>query len=292
MADMPSFGPAVSELTLTFHFPTSVEPARSFAQLYATYHSHRLKLPKVVFRRSREKVSIDVASNLIDASDREYWRGVSLSLLLGLFAETLAALDLLRPRFKTTDAFALDEFLKYCRGLQSKLPKTDEDLTLLKARLDEREKARRAAMSPWERLGIDWRDFHPNARRILDDPFYWEGANDFSPHGNDTGADLLSHYRTWSADHPSADPLDFLRGLVASWGFSDDNTDPMYRAISDEAAVALAFAELKMRGVCRPPVTSVAKQAARRQREAALQLADGALRQERLRSLDLIDAKL
>jgi uncharacterized protein YfeS len=147
-------------------------------------------------------------------------------------------------------------------------------------------------MSPWERLGIDWRDFHPNARRILDDPFYWEEANDFSPHGNDTGADLLSDYRTWSSAHPAGDPLAFLRGLVASWGFAVDSTDPTFRAVSDEAAVALAFAELKIRGVCRPAVAEFAKQAVQRQREQALQVADGPVRQDRLRSLEMIRAKL
>jgi uncharacterized protein YfeS len=292
MAEMPYFGPAVSELTLTFHFLTSGPPTRSLEQLYATFHRERLKLPKVIFRRSREKVSIDVASNLIDRDDEEFPRRISLALLKASFAEILTALDLLLPRFKETDAFALDKFLEYCRRLQSSLPNTDEDLALLTARLDERKNARRSAISPWDRLGIDWRDFHPDARRILDDPFYWEEANDFSPHGNDTGADLLSDYRKWSTNHPSGDPLAFLRELVASWSFRDDSTDPMFRAISDEAVVALAFAELKIRGVCHPAVADLAKQAAKRQREEALRVADGPIRQDRLKSLELIEAKL
>jgi hypothetical protein len=40
-----------------------------------------------------------------------------------------------------------------------------------------------AAMSPWERLAIDWQDVHPTARSVLDDPFLWESSNDFSPNG-------------------------------------------------------------------------------------------------------------
>ena len=178
MADVPNFGPAVSELTLTFHFPTSGLPSGSLEQLYATFHADRLKLPKVVFHRSREKVSIDVASNLIDGSDGELWRSLSLPLLKGSFAETLTALGLLRPRFTAKDDFALDKFLDHCRRLQSSLPNTDEDLPVMKAQLEERRQAIRSAMSPWERLGIDWRDFHPDARRILDAPFYWEEANE------------------------------------------------------------------------------------------------------------------
>jgi hypothetical protein len=32
---------------------------------------------------------------------------------------------------------------------------------------------------------------------VLDDPFFWQEADDFAPHGNDTGADLLADYRPW-----------------------------------------------------------------------------------------------
>src|SRR4051812_20266246 len=79
--EVPTFGPAISELTLAFHFPTSGPPRDSLEQLYTSFHADRLKLPKVVFRRSRQKVSIDVASNLIDGSDRQFGRGPSLLLL-------------------------------------------------------------------------------------------------------------------------------------------------------------------------------------------------------------------
>jgi hypothetical protein len=122
-------------------------------QLYATFHRERLKLPKVVFRRAREKVSIDVASSLIDGDDMGFPRRISLSFVKGLFSEILTALEFLRSRFKTTDAFDLEKFLDYCRGLQSNLPNTDEELALLIAQLDDRQKARHSAMSPWERLG-------------------------------------------------------------------------------------------------------------------------------------------
>jgi uncharacterized protein YfeS len=147
-------------------------------------------------------------------------------------------------------------------------------------------------MSPWERLGIDWRDFYPDARKILDDPFYWEEANDFSPHGNDTGADLLSDYRRWLGRHPSDDPLDFYHNLIAQWGVSPDDTDPFIRSALDEAGVALAFAELKLRANCRPSAATLARQAVQRQREEALLAKDWPHREDRLKSLELIEAKL
>jgi uncharacterized protein YfeS len=292
LADTQTFGPAVSELTLTFHFHTSGQPPSSLERLYAEFHAHRLKLPKIVFRRSREKVSIDVASNLIDGGDWLRCRDLSRPLLKGFFAETLTALDLLKPHFTAEDDFALDKFLSHCRERERSLPGTDEALRVLQQQLKVRKAAIRSAMSPWERLGIDWRDFHPNARSILDDPFYWEEGNDFSPHGNDTGADLLSDYRLWLRDHGSNNPLDFYRRLLARWGFSDDSTDPVVHSVLDEAAVALAFAELKIKGGCHPSVADFARKAVHRQRQKALQAADGPIKEDRLRSLELIEAKL
>ncbi|MEY2427961.1 MAG: hypothetical protein QOJ40_846 [Verrucomicrobiota bacterium] len=278
LTDAPAFGPGVSELTVTFHFPHSGPPRISLEQLYAAFHSDRLKLPKVVFERSRGKVSIDIASNLSKGTERERCRDLSLPLLRGAFTETLAALRLLKGRFTAKDDFLLDEFLSHCLQRGENLPRTEDALSLLKKRHNEREAAIRTALSPWERLGIDWRDFHPDARRILDDPFFWKQADDFSPHGNDTGADLLSDYRLWLKRYPASDPLDFYRRLIAGWGFSDESTDPTFRSVSDEAAVALAFAELKLRGACRPSVADLARQALHRQRKEALLAADSPFR--------------
>jgi uncharacterized protein YfeS len=292
LTDAPLFGTALTELTVAFHFATSGPSRKTLDQLYADFHTNRLKLPNVVFRRNRGQAVIDIASDLLDGKELDSRRGLSLSLLRGGVAETLAALRLLKSRLTAKDDFSLDAFLSHCDRREASLPDTDEALSTLKKQSDARRAAIRAAMSPWERLGIDWRDFHPDARRILDNPFYWEQANDFSPHGNDTGADLLSDYRSWLGLHPSDDPLEFYRGLIIQWGFSPDATDPSIRSALDEAGIALAFAELKLRADCRPSVAALARQAVHRQRQEALLATDWPHREDRLRSLELIEAKL
>lgn len=288
----PLLGSAISELTITLHFKTSGPARKTLENLYTTFHANRLNLPKVVFRRNRGQATIDVASDLINGSDWKTHRGLSLPLFKSGCEETLNALQLLRSKITTKDDFKLDAFLEHCQERTSKQPNTDEELAALKKLTDDRRTASRAAMSPWERLGIDWRDFHPDARRVLDDPFYWEQANDFSPHGNDTGADLLSDYRRWLKQHPSDDPLEFYQQLMVRWGFSDGLTNPESRSVLDEAAVALAFAELKLRADCRPSVATLAREAIERQRQAALLAADWPHRGNRMKSLDLIEAKL
>jgi uncharacterized protein YfeS len=292
LTDAPDFGKAISELTVTFHFPTSGPPRKTLEQQYANFHANRLELPKVVFRRSREKAAIDVASDLLDGSDVETRYGLSLPLFTAAVRETIAALRLLKTRLTAKDDFSLDSLLTHCERREAFLPTADEALVQLKTTLNQRRAAIRAAMSPWERLDLDWRDYHPNARQILGDPFFWEGANDFSPHGNDTGADLLSDYRDWLRRNPTGKPLDFYKNLITRWGFALNSSDSTARSVMDEAAVALAFAELKLRGECRPDVSDLARQATDRQRQEALEAVDWPHREDRLKSLDLIQSKL
>lgn len=292
LTDAPLFGTAIAELTVTFHFATSGPPRPSLENLYAKFHADRLKLPKVAFRRSHGKMSIDVSSNLIDGSDLELFRGVSLPLFRAAVAEITEALRLMGLRLTKRDDFNLDAFLAHCLRREERLPRDEGTMTALAAELEERRAAIRAAMSPWERLGIDWRDYHPNARRILDAPFYWEQANDFAPHGNDTGADLLSDYKAWLKRQPSGNPVDYFWNLMARWGFSPNSTDPAIRSALDEAAIGLAFAELKLRAQCQPSVAALAREAVHRQRQEALAATESTYRVDRLRSLELVVAKL
>jgi uncharacterized protein YfeS len=304
LADAEDFGSAISELTVTFHFPTSGRPRRSLKQDYANFNKNRSTLPKVVFRRNRGQAAIDIASELVDGRDMEKFleaverhpEGLRPRLSGRLFAagvaETNEALTLLRKRLTAKDDFRLEAFLAHCRQAQAKLPVTAKELTALVKRLENREVQRQAALSPWEKLGIDWRDFHQGAREILDEPFYWESDNGFSPHGNDTGADLLFSYRGWLRRDPAGDPIGFYQRLLRRWGYRADPAREQGQWVIDEAAVALAFAELKLRGDCRPAVASLARAAIQRQRQQALAAVDWPHRDDRLRSLELIEAKL
>jgi uncharacterized protein YfeS len=172
------------------------------------------------------------------------------------------------------------------------LPSTVEELAPFAEESKKRQAARYAAMSPWERLGIDWSDFHPDARRILDEPFYWECSNDFAPNGNDTGADLLADYRKWLRRNPSGDPIAFYHHLIRQWGFPPEPSSDIDRTAMDEAAVALAFAEFKLRADCRPAVAALARAAIQRQRQQAIEAANWPHKEERLKSLDMLEAKL
>jgi uncharacterized protein YfeS len=292
LRDAGDLGPAVTELTVTFHFPHSGQARHTLEQMFADFHANRQSLPKLVFRRQRGQAAIDIASELLDGKDWEQKRGLSLPLFKAGVAETVAALGLLRKRLTAKDDFKLESFLSQCNEAQSRLPSNAEELAAFAEESERRRAARYAALSPWERLGIDWREFHPDARKVLDDPFFWECSNDFAPNGNDTGADLLADYRKWLRRNPSEDPITFYREQIRRGGFPPEPSSDLDRTVMDEAAVALAFAEFKLRAECRPAVAALAVAAIQRQRQQAIEAVNWSHKEERLKSLEILEAKL
>jgi uncharacterized protein YfeS len=292
LIDAPHCGTALTEIEMVLHFHTSSPPRKTLEGLYASFHANRLLLPTVMFQRAREKAKVEVASTLIDGADWKARRNLSLALFRDGAQETITALALLQPKLKPKDDFRLEDLLAHCRTRLLNLPRTDAELTAVEVKVLKSRALLRAAMSPWDRLGLDWRDFHPAARTVLDDPFYWEGANDFSPHGNDTGADLLDGYRSWLTQHPSDDPIVFFNGLVRRWGFDPNSADTTVHQVVDDAAIALAFAELKLRAHCRPSAITPALRAIARQRQYAMSAQDWPHRRERLERLAMIESKL
>jgi uncharacterized protein YfeS len=292
LGDADGFGSAISELTVTFHFPHGGPALRTLEGMYAAFHAYRTSLPKVIFRRKREQAAIDIASELIDGRDWASTRGLSLPLFKAAVAETIAALGLLRKRLTAKDDFDLEAFLAHCSEAQKRVPSTKKKLATFAQECQTRQAARYAAKSPWERLDIDWRDFHPDARTILDDPFYWDCINDFAPNGNDTGSDLLADYRKWLRRNPSGDPTKFYQLLMRRWGYPPEPSSDLHQTVMDEAAVALAFAEFKLRADCRPAVAALARAAIQRQRQQAIQAVNWPHKEERLRTLDMLEAKL
>jgi uncharacterized protein YfeS len=284
------FGEAVKEITVTLHFPCSGPPKKSLERLLEEYNRHRSTLPKITFHRTKGKVEIDVASGLMDGRDWKRSPQLSLPLFERGLEEVIQSTALMRKRLKASDSFDLEAFLAHCAAARQRVPSSENALQELAAELEAAAKAKRDAMSPWEKLGIDWEDFHPRAREILDDPFFWDCANDFSPNGNDTGADLLEAYRDWLKQHKDGQPIQFLERLVRQWGYPDiENMDDDVR---DEAAVALAFADIKLRGLCDDEARALAITSIQRQRDDAEAAIDWSYREERLTALRGIEQKL
>ncbi|GFE88609.1 hypothetical protein GCM10011488_35630 [Steroidobacter agaridevorans] len=286
----PDFGPAVKQIEVTLFLRHTSAPRATLGGDLKEHRQLRATLPKTVYRRAKGKVEIDVASGLLS---KDVWARKprpSLPMFVRAIDEVTSALSLLSKRLKPTDAFDVAALLSHCEAAKKRMPRSQTALKSLMARLKAQADSKRAALSPWERLDIDWEEFHPAARDLLDDPFFWDPTDDFSPNGNDTGADLLESYRDWIKRRKQAQPMQFLERLADDWGYeSFAAIDDEHR---DEAAVGLAFADLKLRGECDPEARALALAAIERQRREAEAAKKWKHREEQLQALEKIERKL
>jgi uncharacterized protein YfeS len=284
------FGDAINELSVTLHFATAGPAEKTLESHHDDHHRNRKTLPKVVFRRARGQMCIDIASDLMDGDDWKPSPLLSLPIFAGAVEEVIGALTLMKKRLKPSDAFDLEGFLTHCNEARKLIPATSEELQILGAHLQAAKEAKRNAMPPWDKIEIEWDKLHPEAREILDDPFFWDCGDDFSPNGNDTGADLLTEYSKWVKRNKHGDPMVFLQQLAIRWGYTD--LDSMDALIRDEAAIALAFAEIKLRASCNAEARDFAVKAIHRQRREAHSSSEWVHRDERLTKLNLLETKL
>lgn len=118
---------------------------------------------------------------------------------------------------------------------------------------------------------------HPNAKRLLKAPFYWDICDDDSPFGNDTGADTLEFYRAWIEE--SDDDEDFLHQLFDEWevdweraesiadgDLEDCLEDEHFDILTyDDVVIAVAFAQLVLEGQVSRDVAALATRSLMRQ---------------------------
>jgi len=153
----------------------------------------------------------------------------------------------------------------------SQIPRTEDELKAFSTRVREEARVAAARRSPWERLDVDWSKYHSRAKALLDDPFFWDEADDYAPHGNDTGSDLMAQFRVWRRKNERAPALQFLSRLLRDWGFEErvvalskrplaewNKDDEMAAILLDEATIALAFAQIKMEAACDPESSDAA----------------------------------
>jgi uncharacterized protein YfeS len=236
-------GTGLSELRVEIHVPNEREAARR-----NEYSAYLQSLPKIVVRQRRGFIEAVVSTAKLSVAEISPTCRVEQALTLRGFRivvdELLSIVSSLRRR-RASRELALDALDQALRHAHENCPDGDE---ALRAQL-------RLAMAvpppvpadPWRTLDIDWDAFHPDARKILDDPVFWSPTEEFGPVGNDTGADVLEAYRVRSrARHPERG-LPMLRRLLADWGTHD-------QSIEDEALIALAFAQVMFDGRVSPDV--------------------------------------
>lgn len=231
-----------------------VDPYDAYPELGREHEAARRKGGALTFRRQAARVDIRIVSGLSaldvfgpEEGDPEVFARVA--------REIVAALDVLERRVKPSDDLDLPALLAHLRTRLDQLPATREELMTTVEVLAAAAQARWDAMSPWEVLDVDWSLYAPGARTLLDDPFYWDPADDEAPHGNDTGADLMATFLEQRPD----DVMAFLEQQARAFGFASlaeiEGGDEYEH---DFLVVAAAFAELKVSGSVTPAVRELA----------------------------------
>jgi uncharacterized protein YfeS len=266
------YGEAINEIEMTMCLRNSRHnPLPTLESMFEQYHKYIKTLPKITFRRKRKLVEMQVLCRSLAAEDNKRSQ-VSVEKCNRAMIDVMTALPLLKIKLKGTDDFDLPRFLTDAQRVLQMPFRSEDEIRNLREQANGRREIERAKKDPWELLDIDWDEFHPKARQILDDPFFWDCVDDFAPHGNDTGADLLADYQKWVKRNPHASPMTFLDRLLARWGIEPIDwsltdeagvrqlhaTKPIELSVCNEAIVALAFAALKVKGECPSDVAGLA----------------------------------
>jgi hypothetical protein len=183
-------------------------------------------------------------------------------------AELAAVVQALAARRRNADLLVVADSI---RALSERVPARPDEVRTFLADASRAVAEREADRPWWERLGVRWEAWHPAARTLLDAPLFWEEEGE-GPHANDTGADLLRAYRRAERGRT---PAEFFERLLARWEVplawrsrppaqwvGDDETGV---ATWGAAAIALAFAELKLAGTCSAEARALALEAIERE---------------------------
>lgn len=262
------FGPAVREIhfVLCLRSRSGTKPLPSLESVFENYHNQFLaELPSRTFRRKKALLEIKMGVDFLDAQDlipeeeaefRARMGRYIYDRLIGVSRLLVAELEACKPRFKRSDEFDFPSFLDWARSVPARIPHEKTQADVLVGDLEKRRRDRFEQLSPWEKLCIDWDEFHPRAKELVPDHRLWSTTDDFSPNGNDTGADVLAMVQERASDPTlrADEGRSFYRATWEQWGFSwPPNSSPSVDIEYNEHrefVVGLAFSFLKVLGRC------------------------------------------
>ena len=263
--------------------------------LSAQYHEYLAELPSTKFYRKKAKFELNFVSELGNADLVSCYRPPDLELFTNSVKEVIASLQILKFKLKKSDDFAFEEFNDFLDLKVEHIPKTEDSFEKLQAQIESENIRKQAAMDDWEKLGVDWEDYNPESRKILDSPFFWSCIDDFSPNGNDTGADVLELYRDWKKQNPKGKGPKFLDNLIEDWGIEwpSNKEDEYSRSTYEEIILGLSFAQIKLEGECEETIMRLSLEVVKNIRKRVEEKhRDWEHFEERLRTLDEIEGKL
>jgi uncharacterized protein YfeS len=123
---------------------------------------------------------------------------------------------------------------------------------------------------------------HPNAKKLMNEEFFWSPIEESAPFGNDDGADTYPAFAEWRQYNKSTKPIDFLKSQIDYWGYPsfnvyERNYDKLkpyldqsdlgltYLIGIDAAIISIAFGQLYLEGTIDHDFRILSKIAIKRQ---------------------------
>jgi len=222
-----------------------------------------VRLPLLRYRSKAGKITLDYASALVAEEALGYGNSVDARFPILLDELTLALAEAFagsRSVSRDVDIAALAIALEQAR---QEAPRTPNAIAkALEVIRTARDAGRAERLKTLDFDEVDWSRYPAAVHVLLDDPIYWNSFDDDAPHGNDTGADLLTAFRVWRPRHQQDSPLKFLHGLLGKWDIRElSSDDRIVERTVTEAAIALAFAQIKTDASCDAEVAAQALEA-------------------------------
>ncbi|MCV6623459.1 MAG: hypothetical protein OIF51_17100 [Cellvibrionaceae bacterium] len=267
----PEFGIAIDEIEIIMHFYHDGPARKSLESMQKEFHQTLKSLPKSKFLRKKKQLTLEIEGTFITGYEIERLSKPPIQInpawVKSALHTIVEALPFLEKKLKKSDDFDFKSFKAYCKDRLSALPSTIEELQPVYDEVLSSRKAAFEKLDPWEKLDISWEDYHETARALLPDPFLWSVTDEFSPNGNDTGADTLELFKEWNKKNETRCTIEFLSKLMIDWEI--DIKSPYANEYSSytyfQATVGLAFASAKIRGECEDELKKLASAALDRQ---------------------------
>lgn len=264
MKDIPEFGNGIEMLQINSYFKQTVDPtpgAELIQDYFEAFSAKLDDLPRYRFKRKERIFEVSFKSEIsgdeiIDLYRKQMpdWRKPrNVELFIYFFHEVLEIIEGIKKRVKKSDNFDVEGLLRWIQSKEFELPKDGNQfhsyMTYVFSQMVTK------TQIGWEDLAINWEVFHPNAKNILNEPFYWDCTDEYSPHGNDEGAEVLEAFQKWRKKNKTGTSSVFFKKLLAGWGLDDGGNDFGMR---DEATIGLAFAHIKIDGGCPSEIREMA----------------------------------
>lgn len=241
--DTLDFGPAITEIELVMHY--AIRPGFFQRKGWAKPPPEPKKNLRR-FHRKKAKLEIRwVSPRRTSKSALGFIKESHAPEAFHLdFDDVVDALTYGTGTLKSSDDFNLPAFLDFLNQQRILDRGSDVDIRTALENAAAIARARYEERDPWDKLDVDWDEMHPNARAILDDPKDWSQGDDFAPHGNDTGADILAEWATYAPLSPEQAAAEI------GWGPEFDLANDLCWKDWVEINLGLAFGHIKKSGTC------------------------------------------